>query len=150
MLNSNKQHNLAQISGKIGYLERSTYEYFPIKQRKTMRYNIHDITGYYAISPSKGEKLHAQIAPLLIAGQDVELDFKGVEVSMAAFFNVAVGSLLKDVSIDNLKRQLKITNLNDAGQKILERVIENSNRYYTEPSYRNAVDTVMEEYIANC
>jgi STAS-like domain of unknown function (DUF4325) len=115
-----------------------------------MRYNIHDITGYYAIAPSKGEKLHAQISPLLIAGQDVELDFKGVEVSATAFFNVAIGSLLKDLSLDNLNRQLKIINLNDAGQKILERVIENSNRYYTEPSYRNAVDTVMEEYIANC
>ncbi len=115
-----------------------------------MRYNVHDITGWHAIAPSDGEQIHAQISPVLIAGQDVELDFKGVEVFATVFFNVAIGSLLKDVSIEKLRHQLKITNLNDAGQKILERVIENSNRYYTEPSYRNAVDTVMEEYIANC
>jgi STAS-like domain of unknown function (DUF4325) len=112
-----------------------------------MRYEVHDITGWPAIAPSSGEKLYAQISPLLIAGQDVELDFKGVEVFATVFFNIAIGNLLKDVLIDNLKRQLKITNLNEAGQKILERVIENSNRYYTEPSYRNAVDIVMEEYI---
>ena len=73
-----------------------------------------------------------------------------MEISATAFFNVAIGSLLEDISIEKLRHQLKITNLNDAGQKILERVIKNSNRYYTEPSYRNAVDTVMEEYIANC
>jgi STAS-like domain of unknown function (DUF4325) len=115
-----------------------------------MLYNVYEITGQYAIAPSKGEKLYAQISPLLVAGQDIELDFKGVEISATAFFNVAIGSLLENISIEKLRHQLKITNLNDAGQKIFERVIENSNRYYTEPSYRNAVDTVMEEYIANC
>jgi hypothetical protein len=38
-----------------------------------MRYNVHDITGWHAIAPSKAEKLRTQISPLLIAGQDVAL-----------------------------------------------------------------------------
>jgi STAS-like domain of unknown function (DUF4325) len=78
-----------------------------------VRYDIYDITRWHAIAPNDGNQLHAQISPVLIAGQDVELDFKRVEVFATAFFNVAVGSLLKGVSINNLKRQLKITNLND-------------------------------------
>jgi STAS-like domain of unknown function (DUF4325) len=115
-----------------------------------MLYNVYEITGQYAIAPSKGQKIYDQISPILQTGQEIELDFEKVEVSATAFFNVAVGRLLKDISIENLQRQLKITNLNNDGRKILERVIENSNRYYTEPSYRNAVDTVMQEYVANC
>ena len=89
-----------------------------------MRCIVNEITGAFAIAPDNGQELYDQIHPLLLAGQTVELDFDGVRVFASAFFNFAVGQLLKDLSPDSLNQQLQITGLNDNGQAILRRVIE--------------------------
>jgi hypothetical protein len=57
---------------------------------------------------------------------------------------------LKDLSPDALNQQLHIIGLNDNGQNILRRVIDNVKRYYDDPRYQQAVDSVMEEYAASC
>ena len=114
-----------------------------------MRCIVNEITGAFAIAPDNGQKLYDQIHPLLLAGQTVELDFDGVRVFASAFFNFAVGQLLKDLSSDLLNQQLHITNLSENGQAILRRVIENAKRYYAEPRYQQAVDSAVEEYAAS-
>jgi hypothetical protein len=118
--------------------------------RRAMRYSVHEITGSFAITPENGQKLYDQIHPALLAGQNVELDFNGTKVFASAFFNFAVGQLLKDLSPDALNQHLHITGLNDNGQSVLRRVIGNSKRYYSEPNYQKAVNSVMEEYAASC
>jgi hypothetical protein len=118
--------------------------------RRAMRYSVHEITGPFAIAPDNGQKLYDQIHPALLSGQEVELDFNGTKVFASAFFNFAIGQLLKDLSPDKLNHQLHITGLNDNGQNVLKRVIENSKRYYSEPDYQKAVNSVMEEYAASC
>jgi hypothetical protein len=115
-----------------------------------MKYNIHEITGQYAISPNKGQKLYDLISPLLLSGQVIEIDFSGVKIFATAFFNVATGQLLQDFSRDDLNRQIRITGLNDDGQHILQRVMDNAEHYYTDAGYQRAVDNVMQEYVANC
>ncbi len=115
-----------------------------------MKYNIHEITGQYAISPNKGQKIYDLIYQLLSLGQVVELDFSEVKVFATAFFNVATGQLLKDFSRDDLNRQICITGLTNDGQHILQRVMDNAEHYYNDASYRRAVDNVMQEYAANC
>jgi STAS-like domain of unknown function (DUF4325) len=115
-----------------------------------MRYDIYEITGQYAIAPNNGQELYDQILPRLSAGESIELNFSNVNIFATAFFNVAMGQLLKDLSRSDLNRQIQITGLSSDGQNILRRVMDNSERYYTQPSYRQAVDSVMEEYVANC
>lgn len=114
-----------------------------------MTYKIYDIVGEYAISADGGQKIYNQINPKLLAGDSVELDFTGVKVFASPFFNFAIGQLLKDIAADDLNRLLSFTCLNDNGQKVLERVIANAKRYYCDPQYRKAVDTVLEEYAAS-
>jgi hypothetical protein len=118
--------------------------------RRAVRYRVREITGSFAITPENGQKLYEQIYPVLLAGKDIELDFDGIKVFASAFFNFAVGQLLKDLSPDALNQQLYITGLNDNGQNVLRRVIENAKRYYSEPNYQKAVNSVMEEYAASC
>jgi hypothetical protein len=115
-----------------------------------MLYNVYEITGQYAIAPNNGQELYEQIFPHLSEGKNIELDFSRVNIFATAFFNVAMGQLLKDLSRSDLNRQIQITGLSSDGQNILRRVMDNSERYYTQPSYRQAVDSVMEEYVANC
>jgi hypothetical protein len=115
-----------------------------------MRYEIYEITGQYAIAPNSGQELYDQIFPRLSAGENIELDFSKVNIFATAFFNVAMGQLLKDLSRSDLNHQIKITGLSSDGQNILRRVMDNSERYYTQPSYRQAVDGAIEDYVANC
>jgi hypothetical protein len=114
-----------------------------------MRYIVHEITGQYAISFDDGQQLFDLIHPQLQTGQTVELDFEGVTVFASAFFNVAIGQLLQDISSETLNDKLLIDNLSPHGETVLAQVIENAKPYYSDPAYRQAVDTVMGEYAAS-
>lgn len=82
-------------------------------------------------------------------GNAVELDFAGVSVFASAFFNFAIGQLLKDLSPNQLNERLKITNLSPNGYSILKRAIDNAKHYYSDVQYQEAVDAVLEEYAAS-
>lgn len=114
-----------------------------------MNYQVFNITGEYAIAADSGQKLYDQIHAELLAGNFVELDFARVKVFASAFFNFAIGQLLKDISPNDLNRLLRLTNLSGNGQTVLERVIVNAKRYYSDRPYKEAVDAVIEEYAAS-
>jgi hypothetical protein len=114
-----------------------------------MLYNVHEITGQYAISSGDGKQLFESIHPKLNEEQPVELDFAGVNVFSSAFFNVAIGQLLQDIPTETIDKCLVITHLSANGATVLEQVIENAKFYYSDLSQKKAVDTVMEEYAAS-
>lgn len=114
-----------------------------------MSFQICTITGKYATDAESGQQVYAAIHPQLLAGNSIELDFAGVSVFASAFFNFAIGQLLRDLPPDILNTQLKIKQLSPNGLSVLERVIENAKRYYSDSQYQDAVDTVMAEYAAS-
>jgi STAS-like domain of unknown function (DUF4325) len=114
-----------------------------------MNYRIYEITGEYATDADSGQQVYDLVHTALLAGHSVELDFSGVTVFASAFFNFAIGQLLKDLSPDRLNELLKIASLSANGHSILKRVIENAKHYYSDAQYQNAVDTVLEEYAAS-
>ncbi|MEH2068843.1 MAG: STAS-like domain-containing protein [Nostoc sp.] len=108
-----------------------------------MVYKIYDIVGEYAITADGGQKLYDQIHPLLLAGEPVELDFTGVKVFASPFVNFAFGQLLKDIPADKLNQLVEFTSLNADGYDVLEHVMANAKRYYSDEKYRTAVDTAI-------
>ncbi|MEH2252618.1 STAS-like domain-containing protein [Nostoc sp.] len=108
-----------------------------------MVYKIYDIVGEYAITADGGQKLYEQIHPLLLAGEPVELDFTGVKVFASPFVNFALGQLLKDIPAEKLNQLVEFTSLNADGYDVLEHVMANAKRYYSDEKYRTAVDTVI-------
>jgi len=113
-------------------------------------YKVHEIIGNFAIAFDDGQTLYNLIYPQLKKGDTVELDFENVKIFASAFFNYAIGQLLRDIEPDTLNRQLKFINLTAVGENTLRQVIKNAKRYYTEPQHKKAVDEVLEEYVANC
>ena len=79
---------------------------------------------------SSGTKLYQQIQPILSKNQPIELDFNQVELYASPFFNASVGLLLKDISIEELLRLMKIEHINDVGKDLLNHVIDNALEYY--------------------
>ncbi len=111
--------------------------------------NIRDITGEYAISADHGQQVYDQVHSDLLDGRSVELDFAEVKIFASAFFNFAIGQLLKDISTDDLNRLLKISNLNPSGTSIHHHIITSAKRYYSDSQYQTAVGAVMDEYAAS-
>jgi hypothetical protein len=107
--------------------------------------NIVDLVGEDCITIEDGEKVYDLIHPELMASRPVELDFAGVKVAVALFFNYAIGRLLEDLTTEELERLLKVSNLSPLGRNTLKLVIEHSNEYYRDPAVRKAVDEILSE-----
>lgn len=110
-----------------------------------MKLNVCELFGENCMSQQAGQQLYEKIYPVLQAGQPVELDFAGVKRFLSVFFNFAIGQLLRDIPSDRLDRLLTVSNLSPVGQQTYDRVMENAVRYYSDPSYRQAVDEMVEE-----
>jgi len=110
-----------------------------------MKLNIHESFGENCMSQQAGQRLYEKIHLVLQAGQPVELDFAGVKRFLSVFFNFAIGQLLRDIDLDMLDRCLTISNLTSVGQQTYDSVMESAKRYYSDSSYRQAVDEMVKE-----
>jgi len=81
-----------------------------------MRCDIKDLIGENCITLDNGQRVYDQIHPELVAGRPVEVDFRGVSVCASPFFNAAFGRLLKDLTIEELNRLLKVHNPYSCGE----------------------------------
>lgn len=113
-----------------------------------MELRIKDIIDVRCITRDDGQKIYDMIQPELLQKRPVKLDFKGVHQFASPFFNFAIGQLLKDLSIEELKRLLEIKNLISDGRLVVNRVIENASKYHQDVNYRHIVDTILEQQLA--
>jgi len=110
-----------------------------------MEYKIREQIGPRAIIKEDGQKVFDAIYPVLAAGEAATLDFEGVAQFASPFFNYAIGQLLIDLTIDDLKHRLQIVHLTADGMTVVKRVIENASQYHTDVDHRRIVDAILEE-----
>lgn len=96
-----------------------------------MKYLVKDIVGRNAISMQSGEFLYKVIHGPLTSGDNVALDFDGVELFASPFFNNSIGLILRDINISDLQKRLKFENLSPVGLQLLNLVISNAIRFYS-------------------
>lgn len=88
------------------------------------------IKSEYAIDSHKGERLYFEISDRLDKGDSIALDFNGVSVFGATFFNHAIGQLFKNYSSATLNEQITIENLPPMWHQNLRLITTNAKRYY--------------------
>lgn len=108
-----------------------------------MRINIYELVGAVCMTYEDGAKVHAAYRSAFDAGETVELDFNRVRIFVSQFFNAAVGLLLKDYPLEELRGRLRVLNLASSGSDPLKRSVENAERYYRDAKYREALDQVL-------
>jgi len=113
------------------------------------KWNILDLVGEACITIEDGEIVYDLIHRELKTGRPVELDFAGVTVFAAPFFNAAFGQLLEDLTSDDLNQLLKVVNLIPLGMEAIKLVIKDSAQYYGDPAFRKAVDEVIMQQSEN-
>jgi hypothetical protein len=106
---------------------------------------IKDLIGIRCIIKEDGQKIYDVIRKPIRQGDTVTLDFMGVTQFASPFFNFAIGQLLKDVKEEDLRRLLKIINLEEFGLHIVRRVIENASQYQTDVNYQKVIDDILEQ-----
>jgi hypothetical protein len=104
---------------------------------------VKDIVGDICITEEDGSKLYEAIHPQLEKKQKVELDMSGVIVFASPFFNAAIGNLLADIPADILNEKLILHNLEPTDRTLLKKVIDNANRIFADPNYRENIKRVV-------
>lgn len=110
-----------------------------------MKIQIFDLVGSRCIIKEDGQRIYDIIHPALLKRETVILDFDGVTQFASPFFNFAIGQLLKDMTIEDLRKLLQIKNLGSDGLLVIDRVIENASRYHNNVDYRKIVDAILEQ-----
>ncbi len=116
---------------------------------QSMILKISSTIGDTCITVEDGNRVYDIIHPQLVKSRDTTLDFTGVKIFASPFFNAAIGQLLSDIKIKQIHSHLQIVGLSPNGEHILNRVLENAQRYYTNPSFRNSVDKVLAQQITD-
>lgn len=109
--------------------------------------SIHDQAGRYALTLQDGQQIYERIHPELAGGERVVLDFAGVDIFAAPFFNAAIGQLLRDFHREDLDSLLEIRNLSPDGHAVLRRVIANATHYYAEGTDRERLGDIVSSQI---
>lgn len=110
-------------------------------------FSIFEKIGPNAISMSNGDKIREFIEVNLDAGHDVALNFDKVSVFATPFFNASIGTLLKDRDISVLQKRMEFLNLNEHGRKLLNLVIDNAIKFYSDKNgnTKSALDEVNKD-----
>ena len=105
-----------------------------------MKVPVHKIVGDICMTYKDGERLQREFREAFDRGETVELDFDKMRIFVTAFFNAAVASLLENYSRDELERRLKIVNLPPAAKELLDHSLDNADRSYHDPNFREALN----------
>jgi hypothetical protein len=108
----------------------------------TVSIRIFDVLGGpLAVSSDDGQVLHDSIAPMLRAGQGVELGFGGMEIMTPTFLNAAVGQLYGEFEHEEIRALLSVRDAGPDDIGLLKRVVENAKHYFANRAARVGAET---------
>ena len=97
---------------------------------KTIKISNH-ITLNQAVTPDEGAKIHDLIMSAITNGEvPVVLDFTDIEFMTTAFLNVAIGSLYKDYTGEQLAQLVQLIGLSDGHAVRVKQVTNNAKAFY--------------------
>lgn len=90
--------------------------------------SIKDMIGRRCFLNADGQKIYDEIVGPLKNGEVVVLDFDEITQVGVSFLNLAIGQLLKHITVDQLYSLLKIVNLKQMFKIFVDRVIDNATK----------------------
>ena len=91
------------------------------------------ITLNQDVTPDEGAKIYDMIVACISRGETpVELDFSDNDIMTTAFLNVAVGSLYKDFTSEELNQYLQLQGLSESHMIRVKQVTNNAKAFYAD------------------
>ena len=94
--------------------------------------SVKEMVGPNAISMNSGQKIKEEILRQWEGVDKINLNFDGIDVFASPFFNASVGALLKGRTIEELQGKLEFTNISDHGRRLINLVIQNALKFYSD------------------
>lgn len=85
---------------------------------------VAQVTGLYCGTSREGDALYEQISQPLREGQQVELDFTGVQLTSSTFFNVLYGRITQELGNPQTDGLIKMVGMMPRHQFVLSRIRE--------------------------
>ena len=108
-----------------------------------MKVPVYKIVGNVCMTYKDGARLHAAFREAFDRGEPIELDFDKTRIFVTGFFNASVAPLLEKYSRTEVEQRLTMVNLPKAAEEPLEHSLDNADRYYHDPNFRQALDKVL-------
>lgn len=110
--------------------------------KETIKINITDVTGSnICVSTEDGAAVNEKLNIAWDQDKRIELDFQGVDLLISAFLNSAIGRLVKEHSIEEIKSRICFRGLSKDDEQLIERVLVNAKAYYADPDkFKRALD----------
>lgn len=106
-------------------------------------YNI--VNGPFCVDTADGEKIYSLLHKAISEQKHVNLSFKGIELVITAFLNIAVGKLYKDFDDATIKKYLIKTDLSEAFESSWDKVVTGAPIYYSnQKEIERNVDDIIE------
>ena len=94
---------------------------------EAVRLSMREIVGCgCAVEDAAGQRVFERIAAALRNGQRVELSFANVELTLAAFLNVAIGQFYGEFTEDEIRARLSVTNISQPDLALVKLVGDNA------------------------
>lgn len=84
---------------------------------------VQNVAGSQCGTDAEGTLLKEQLLPLLKSGEDVELDFSGVELASSTFFNASIGQAFEQLGEKHVRHHVSFSNLKRRVQFVLDRTL---------------------------
>src|SRR6266536_4446939 len=108
-----------------------------------MKVPVYKIVGDVLMTYKDGERLHSVFRDAFDKGETIELDFDKTRIFVTAFYNASIAPLLENHSRAEVEERVKILNLPKAGKDPYNHSIENADRYFHDPKFRESLDRVL-------
>ena len=92
---------------------------------------INVISSSLALSEKKCEKLYCKIVELLMDGDNIVLDFYGIEKTIVTFFKASYGNLFLEFPDEFINEKIEFVNLQDISKlqiDIAKKIVINKKR----------------------
>lgn len=102
------------------------------------------ITLNQGITSEEGEPVYNAIVSELVKGEEVTLDFADVLFLTTAFLNVAIGTLYKDYTSEQLQSLLHIKNITAETAARIKKVTTNAKAFYEDKAkFNQSVEEII-------
>lgn len=110
-----------------------------------IRIKIDDfVTLNQGITSEEGQPIYQKIADGLSRNENVTLDFEGMTFLTTAFLNVAIGTLYRDYTGEQLQTRLNIVNASDETIARIKKVTDNAKAFYSdEDKFNQTVEDIL-------
>lgn len=85
-----------------------------------------------AVSTDKAELIFNECKSIIEDGENVDINFEDIKLVITAFLNIAIGKLYGlNINDETIDKRLKFTNTTPSIEKMIDKVILNSKKFYS-------------------